>query len=127
MHGNQQLSTLRIQDIDTTIKPLYGKQDGAQVSYNPHKPGRPSHALHTYWVGNLRLVLDVVVSPGKEHSAGKMRPGPSDQGWGAVENTLKLSRDGLHKSATRTAQTLNVDETRERYLHQIRDCDQKVA
>ena len=23
---------------------LYGKQDGAVVSYNPHKPGRPSHA-----------------------------------------------------------------------------------
>jgi len=54
---------------------LYGKQSGAEVSYNPHKPGRPSHALHTYWVGNLRLVLDVVVSPGKEHSAAKARPG----------------------------------------------------
>ena len=69
------LSTPWILDIDTTIEPLYGKQDGAQVSYNPHKPGRPSHALHTYWVGNLRLVLDVVVSPGKDHSAGKARPG----------------------------------------------------
>ena len=69
------LSTPWILDIDTTIKPLYGKQSGAEVSYNPHKPGRPSHALHTYWVGNLRLVLDVVVSPGKEHSAGKARPG----------------------------------------------------
>ena len=40
------LSTPWILDIDTTIKPLYGKQGGAQVSYNPHKPGRPSHALH---------------------------------------------------------------------------------
>ena len=69
------LSTAWILDIDTTIKPLYGKQEGAQVSYNPHKPGRPSHALHTYWVGNLRLVLDVVVSPGLEHSAAKARPG----------------------------------------------------
>jgi hypothetical protein len=69
------LSTPWILDIDTTIKPLYGNQEGAQVSYNPHKPGRPSHALHTYWVGNLRLVLDVVVSPGKEHSAGKALPG----------------------------------------------------
>jgi hypothetical protein len=69
------LSTPWILDIDTTIKPLYGKQEGAQVSYNPHKPGRPSHALHTYWVGNLRLVLDVVVSPGLEHSAAKARPG----------------------------------------------------
>ncbi len=69
------LNTPWILDIDTTIKPLYGKQADAQVSYNPHKPGRPSHALHTYWVANLRLVLNVVVSPGKEHSAAKARPG----------------------------------------------------
>ena len=38
------LSTPWILDIDTTIKPLYGKQEGAQVSYTPHKPVRPSHA-----------------------------------------------------------------------------------
>jgi hypothetical protein len=46
-------------DIDTTIKPLYGRQEGAELGYNPSKPNRPSHVLHTFWVGNLRLVLDV--------------------------------------------------------------------
>ena len=35
-----------ILDCDTTLKPLHGKQDGAVVRYNPHKPGRPSHAIH---------------------------------------------------------------------------------
>lgn len=69
------LRTPWILDIDTTIKPLYGNQEGAQIGYNPHKPGRPSHALHTYWVGNLRLVLDVVVSPGKSQSSAQARPG----------------------------------------------------
>jgi hypothetical protein len=54
---------------------LYGNQKGAEIGYNPHKPGRPSHALHTYWVGNLRLVLDVVVSPGKQFSASHAQPG----------------------------------------------------
>src|SRR4051812_35104524 len=41
------------------------------VGYNPHKPGRPSHTLHTYWVAGLRLVLDVEVKAGNEqaHSA----------------------------------------------------------
>jgi hypothetical protein len=68
------LHTPWILDIDTTIKPLYGKQDGADISFNPRKPGRPSHALHTYWVGNLRLVLDVVLSAGKDHSANKACP-----------------------------------------------------
>ena len=41
-------------DMDATVKPLYGRQEGAEVGYNPHKPGRPSHVLHTFWVGNLR-------------------------------------------------------------------------
>ena len=36
-----------ILDIDTTVKPLYGHQEGAVVSYNPKKPGRPSHVHHT--------------------------------------------------------------------------------
>ncbi|MGL6108920.1 MAG: IS1380 family transposase [Rubrivivax sp.] len=57
-------------DIDATVKPLYGHQEGAEIGYNPHKPGRPSHVLHTFWVSNLRLVLDAQLSPGKEHSSG---------------------------------------------------------
>ena len=72
------LDTPWILDIDTTIKTLFGRQSGADVSYNPHKPGRPSHALHTYFVSPLRMVLDVVVSPGKEHTAAHARPGLSD-------------------------------------------------
>jgi hypothetical protein len=56
-------------DVDSTIKPLYGHQEGAAVGYNPHRPGRPSHCYHTYLVGNLRLVLGVDVQPGDEHAA----------------------------------------------------------
>jgi len=56
-------------DIDATIKPLYGRQEGAEIGYNPAKPKRPSHVLHTFWVGNLRLVLDVQVSSGKQHTS----------------------------------------------------------
>ncbi len=57
-------------DLDATIKPLYGRQEGAEVGYNPHKPGRPSHVLHTFWVGNLRLVLDALLTSGKQHTSG---------------------------------------------------------
>ncbi len=32
-----------IPDMDATVKPLYGKQEGAVVGFNPHKSGRPSH------------------------------------------------------------------------------------
>jgi hypothetical protein len=63
------LSTGWILDIDTTIKLLYGHQDGAEISYNPLKPGRPSHVIHTYWIANVRLVLDAEVQNGKAHAA----------------------------------------------------------
>ena len=63
------LDTSWILDLDATIKPLYGHQEGADISYNPHKPGRPSHALHTYWVSGLRMVLDVLLKPGNDHAA----------------------------------------------------------
>jgi len=62
-------------DIDTTIKPIYGKQEGAVVSYNPHKPGRPSHSYHTYLMAGLRLVLGVDVKAGNEHGANHGLPG----------------------------------------------------
>ena len=63
------LRTPWVLDIDTTIKLLFGHQAGAEIGYNPTKPGRPSHTLHTYWIGNLRLVLDVEVQGGKDHAA----------------------------------------------------------
>ncbi len=55
-----------ILDIDSTVKPLYGRQEGAVVGFNPHKPGRPSHVFHTYLIANLRLILDVDVQPGNQ-------------------------------------------------------------
>ena len=58
-----------ILDVDTTVKPLYGHQEGAVVGYNPQKPGRPSHAYHTYFIANLRLVLDVEVQAGNRTAA----------------------------------------------------------
>ena len=64
-----------ILDIDTTVKPLHGHQQGAQIGYNPHKPGRPSHVYHSYFVANLRISLGVEVRPGKEHAAAQGLPG----------------------------------------------------
>lgn len=58
-----------ILDIDTTVKCLYGHQQGAQIGYNPHKPGRPCHIYHSYFVANLRISLGVEVHPGKESAA----------------------------------------------------------
>ena len=69
------LSTDWILDCDTTVKLLFGHQDGAEIGYNPTKPGRPSHNIHTYWIANLRLVLDAEVKGGKTHPAKYSLPG----------------------------------------------------
>lgn len=48
-----------------------GAQQQAQLAragYNPHKPGRPSHAIHTYRIGNMRLVIDAQLDSGDRHS-----------------------------------------------------------
>ncbi len=62
-------------DGDSTVKPLYGHQEGALLGYNPKKPGRPSHVYHTYTIAGLRLVLDVEVTPGNEHASKYAAPG----------------------------------------------------
>lgn len=63
------LDTHWILDCDTTVKLLYGHQAGAVIGYNPTKPGRPSHTIHTYWIANVRLVLDAEVQEGTATAA----------------------------------------------------------
>src|SRR6516165_7720420 len=69
------LSEPWVLDVDTTVKPLYGHQHAAEVSYNPSKRGRPSHVYHNYLMAELRLVLEVEVASGKAHTAKHAAPG----------------------------------------------------
>lgn len=64
-----------ILDIDTTVKPLYGNQEGAEIGYNPQKPGRPAHIIHSYMMGGTRLILDCEVQPGKQSFTDHILPG----------------------------------------------------
>lgn len=63
-----------ILDIDSTVKPLYGHQQGAVKGYNPARRGRPSHVYHTYFAANIRLVLDVEVQAGNQTSSSYAQP-----------------------------------------------------
>jgi len=60
------LQELWILDVDTTVKALYGHQQDAKIGYNPTKPGRPSHAYHSYFAANIRMVLDMEVQAGNQ-------------------------------------------------------------
>ncbi len=90
-------------DIDTTVKTVFGRQEGAEVGYNPHKPGRPSHAYHTYWIARLRLCLDVEVRPGNQSSASHGMPGlwelidslPSTQRPHAIRGDCNYGSEGV--------------------------------
>ena len=63
-----------ILDVDSSVKPLYGCQQGAKRGYNPGKPGRPSHVYHTYFVANLRLLLEVEMQPGNQTASSYAQP-----------------------------------------------------
>ena len=45
----------RILDVDATVKPLYGHQQTAEVSYNTSKRGRPSHVHRSYLMAELSI------------------------------------------------------------------------
>ena len=74
-------------DVDTTVKVLYGHQEDAKVGYNPQKPGRPSHAYHSYFIGNVRLIMDVEVQAGNQTAASYAQPGL----WSLLDSLPKSS------------------------------------
>ncbi len=69
------LTTPWILDLDATVKCLYGKQEGAAIGYNPHKPGRPSHCYHSAFMANTRLALQLEVAPGNKSASSYGMPG----------------------------------------------------
>jgi hypothetical protein len=85
-----------ILDVDTTVKPLYGHQEGAAVSYNPQKRGRPSHTYHSYLLANLRLVLGMEVLPGNQHTSKHSAPGL----WALVDGLAAEHRPALIRGDT---------------------------
>jgi len=120
------LKTPWILDADVTVKPLYGHQEGAEIGYNPQKPGRPSHTYHTYMMANLRLVLEVEVQAGDQSHSNYSLPGlvsllnrlstdskpefvRGDIGWG-TDNAM-MDMEGINqKYLFKLKKTKNVKE-----------------
>jgi hypothetical protein len=128
------LSEPWVLDMDSTVKTLYGHQEGAEVGYNPHKPGRPSHAYHTYMLSSLRLVLRVDVLPGDEYNVAHATDGlwtlldqlgparrpallRGDKSWGIERVMARAEQNGLGY-LFRLRMTLNVKRSLQRAMHQ---------
>ena len=99
-------------DVDNTVKPVFGHQEGAEPGYSPRKPGRPSHNFHSYFIGSIRISLGVDVQPGRRHSGGCGMPRlweivdglpagkrprliRGDAGYGGDGNMCEAERRGL--------------------------------
>ena len=121
-------------DMDSTVKTLYGHQEGAEVGYNPHKPGRPSHAYHSYMLSSLRLVLRVDVLPGDEYNVAHATDGlwtlldhlgparhpallRGDKSWGIERVMSRAEQNGL-PYLFRLRMTLNVQRALQRAMGQ---------
>src|SRR3954463_5106775 len=126
-------------DMDSMVKTLYGHQEGAEVGYNPHKPGRPSYAYHTYMLSSLRLVLRVDVLPGDEYNVADATDGlwalldplgPSrwpallrgDKSWG-IERVMARAEQNDLAYLFRLRMTANVKRSLERAMQQSDGAD----
>jgi len=80
---------LRLLAIDSTVVSVFGEQiEGAELGYNPHKPGRDSyHPLLAVDVG-ARAVVD-----------GDLRPGSCGTGHGLEGLIRKLMAESRHPAA----------------------------
>jgi Transposase DDE domain group 1 len=128
------LGELWVLDMDSTVKTLYGHQEGAEIGYNPHKPGRPSHAYHTYMLSSLRLVLRVDVLPGDEYNVAHATDGlwtlldhlgparrpallRGDKSWG-IERVMARAEQHRLAYLFRLRLTLNVQRALRRAMQQ---------
>jgi hypothetical protein len=80
-----------ILDLDTTIRTIYGHQEGARIGYNPHRRNRPSHVYNVMVAMPMRIVLEVDVHPGNHCRASYMTP----RVWQLVDSLPPSHRPSL--------------------------------
>ncbi|HSD11189.1 MAG TPA: IS1380 family transposase [Candidatus Binatia bacterium] len=73
-------------DIDSTVETLYGRQEGAQIGPNPHKPGRPSYHPLIARDRVSDLIVHHVLRPGNAGTATDIVP--------FLHKTLDIVKEG---------------------------------
>lgn len=84
-------------DVDTTVTPLFGEQEGAVPGPNPRYPGRPSYHPILARVAETDTILGA-----------RLRPGDTSLGEADVEDVAQwLER--LHEAAPKAIVTVRID------------------
>ncbi|HZL94411.1 MAG TPA: IS1380 family transposase [Vicinamibacterales bacterium] len=73
-------------DIDSTVETLYGRQEGAEIGPNPHKPGRPSYHPLIARDRLSDLIVHHVLRPGSAGTATDIVP--------FLHKTIDIVKDG---------------------------------
>lgn len=68
-------------DVDSTVMPRYGRQQGAKRGYNPKKPGRASHHPLVAFIPELRMAANFWLRSGDTHTTNNV--------YGFMENTFE--------------------------------------
>ena len=110
-----------ILDWDSTVTTRFGEQEGAEVGYNPHKPGRASHHPLLCTIAGTRLCLHMTYRSGDASSS---------SGWlEAMETVLSrlpkgievfLNRADVSFTSEETLSWHEADERRPHYLFKLR-------
>ena len=66
--SKSQLQSISL-DADSTVKTVYGHQQGAEKGYNPHKPGAKSYHPLLAFVSELKLVVNSWFRTGSAYTA----------------------------------------------------------
>lgn len=81
---------------------MYGQKEGAEVGYNPQKPGRPSQVIHVYEMNGTRLVLE---AGKRNHSMYGL------EGLARLLDILDRARRGRLEAAGRSSADFDSDES----------------
>jgi len=60
-------------DIDSTIMPRYGNQQGSKKGYNPKKPGRNSHHPLIAFISDIKMVANFWLRAGNSYTANNFK------------------------------------------------------
>jgi hypothetical protein len=106
-----------ILDWDSTVTTRFGEQEGAEIGYNPHKPGRASHHPLLCTIAGTRLCLHMTYRAGDVYSSA---------GWiEAMESVLTRLPKGIKPFLNRAdvsfacEESLSWHESSEQHPHYL--------